>query len=194
MNGKQLAGRTITVELSGRPPKEGKAPAAGGRRDDDYRADRQGNFGGGGGGRTLGSSDTATKNLFVGNIPPDATEMDVQNHFSRYGPVQGVKFLPKKSDTIAAFVDFQNIDDARAAHDSSNEVSGSTLHEGVRPDREGSWCSHTILSCPRAHLIAAQAPLRRVCPQDRSRRRVLPFQLTRSTRLSPCLPARRWGI
>jgi len=72
----------------------------------------------------LGSSDTATRNIFVANIPPETTEQDVQAHFSKYGPVLGVKFLPKKSDTIAAFVDFQNVDDAREAHDSVNMING----------------------------------------------------------------------
>ena len=134
MNGKNLGGRTITVELSGRPPKEGEAGGPPRRDDrsrgppprDDYRADQRGSFGGAGGGnsRSLGSSDTATRNIFVANIPPETTEQDVQAHFSKYGPVLGVKFLPKKSDTIAAFVDFQNVDDAREAHDSVNMING----------------------------------------------------------------------
>jgi len=129
MNGKTLGGRTITVELSGRPPKDGKEAGGGrpmpSRRESDDRADQRGNFGGGGGNsRSLASSDVATRNLFVGNIPPDVSEADVQDYFSKFGPVTGVKFLPKKSDTIAAFVDFQNVDNAREAHAATNIISG----------------------------------------------------------------------
>ena len=71
---------------------------------------------GGGNSRSTGSSDVATRNLFVANIPPETSEGEVQAHFSKYGAVLGVKFLPKKLDTIAAFVDFQNLEDARDAH------------------------------------------------------------------------------
>ena len=75
----------------------------------------------------MASSDVATRNLFVGNIPPECTEEDVQRHFAKYGQITGVKFLPKKSDTIAAFVDFTQVDDARAAHDNHNEILGMKL-------------------------------------------------------------------
>lgn len=125
MNGKQLSGRTITVETSGRPPKDGKPPPGPGDRPPrDERSDPRGSFGGGGGGnsRSMASSDNATRNLFVGNIPPDVTEADVMTHFSKYGHVSGVKFLPKKSDTVAAFVDFQTVEEAREAHDAVNNV------------------------------------------------------------------------
>ena len=50
------------------------------------------------------------------------SESDVQHHFSKFGHVTGVKFLPKKSDTIAAFVDFAQVEDARDAHDALNMV------------------------------------------------------------------------
>ena len=135
MNQKQLAGRTITVELSGRPPKDGKPPPRHGDSYDrgppryDDRSDQRGSFGGAGGGnsRAQASSDVATRNLFVGNIPPDATESDVMAHFGKYGDVAAVKFLPKKSDTFAAFVDFHNVEHARDAHDSSNMLGGMKL-------------------------------------------------------------------
>ena len=78
MNGKELGGRTITVELSGRPPK-GDRPA----RQDDYRSDGRGSFGGGGGRGAQGSSDVATKNLFVANIPETLNEGDVEQHFRK---------------------------------------------------------------------------------------------------------------
>ena len=135
MNQKQLAGRTITVELSGRPPKDGRPPPRHGDSYDrgppryDDRSDQRGSFGGAGGGnsRAQASSDVATRNLFVGNIPPDATESDVMAHFGKYGDVAAVKFLPKKSDTFAAFVDFHNVEHARDAHDSSNMLGGMKL-------------------------------------------------------------------
>ena len=130
MNGKQLLGRTITVELSGRPPKGGegdRGPGPPPRGDD--RSDMRGSFApsGGGNSRTANSSESATRNLFVGNIPPDATEADVLAHFSQYGHVSAVKFLPKKSDTIAAFVDFHNADEARTAHDQVNMMGDMKL-------------------------------------------------------------------
>ena len=86
MNGKQLAGRTITVELSGRPPKQERDDRGFDRgRGDDYRADPRGSFGGTGGGnsRSQGSSDTATRNLFVANIPETLSEADVEHHFNK---------------------------------------------------------------------------------------------------------------
>ena len=123
MNGKNLGGRTITVELSGRPPRGDKPP---GRNEDD-RADQRGGFDGAGGGnsRSQGSSDTATRNLFVANIPDTVNEDDVRHHFSKYGNVTCVKFLPKRSDTIAAFVDFEHVDEAR-------EVSSPSAHSCSR--------------------------------------------------------------
>lgn len=128
MNGKTLAGRTITVELSGRPPKQERVDdRAFDHRDD--RADPRGTFGatGGGNSRSQGSSDIATRNLFVANIPEHLSEVDVEQYFAQYGQVQVVKFLPQKSDTRAAFVDFATIADARDAHDSINMIAGYKL-------------------------------------------------------------------
>ena len=107
------------------PPRHGDFYDRGPPRYDD-RSDQRGSFGGAGGGnsRAQASSDVATRNLFVGNIPPDATESDVMAHFGKYGDVAAVKFLPKKSDTFAAFVDFHNVEHARDAHDSSNMLGG----------------------------------------------------------------------
>jgi hypothetical protein len=134
MNGKQLGGRTITVELSGRPPKDGEGGRAPPKRDYDDRADTRGAFAGAGGGnsRSMGSSDVATRNLFVANIPPETSEGEVQAHFSKYGAVLGVKFLPKKLDTIAAFVDFQNLEDARDAHEAVNTICGIKVRTGYK--------------------------------------------------------------
>ena len=139
MNGKQLGGRTITVELSGRPPKDGEGGRAPPRRDYDDRADTRGAFAGAGGGnsRSMGSSDVATRNLFVANIPPETSEGEVQAHFSKYGAVLGVKFLPKKSDTIAAFVDFQNLEDARDAHDAVNSIGGIKVRTDYNQRKSG---------------------------------------------------------
>ena len=136
MNGKQLHGRTVTVELSGRPPKDGVPPP--GRGGGGFRDEPRGDYGGGPPSRGGPSNDMATRNLFVGNIPPDVSESDVQHHFSKFGNVTGVKFLPKKSDTIAAFVDFHSVEDARDAHDALNMLGGMKLrtdynNRGTRP-------------------------------------------------------------
>jgi hypothetical protein len=82
MNGQHLGGRTITCELSGRPPR-GERPQRGGH--DDYRADTRGAFNGSGGGnsRSSHSSEIATKNLFVANIPETLSEGDVEQHFGK---------------------------------------------------------------------------------------------------------------
>ena len=132
MNGKQIGGRTITVELSGRPPKgEKPSPRAAPTSrypEEDYRADSRGGFGGfGGNSRSERSSGVATPNLFVANIPEAVIEEDIRRHFSKYGDVQQVKFLPKKSDTKAAFVDFANVDQAREAHSAVNIIAGFKL-------------------------------------------------------------------
>ena len=128
MNGKQLGNRTITVELSGRPPRGDKPGGGPPGRDDDMRSDTRGGFGGyGGNSRSHGSSDIATRNLFVANIPETLSEDDVMHHFGKFGQVQTVKFLPQKSDTRAAFVDFQNVEDAREAHSNPIVINGSKL-------------------------------------------------------------------
>ena len=132
MNGKQIGGRTITVELSGRPPKgEKPSPRAAPTSrypEEDYRADSRGGFGGfGGNSRSDRSSGVATANLFVANIPENVLEEDIRRHFSKYGEVLQVKFLPKKSDTKAAFVDFANVDQAREAHSAVNIIADSKL-------------------------------------------------------------------
>ena len=132
MNGKQIGGRTITVELSGRPPKgEKPSPRAAPTSrypEEDYRADSRGGFGGfGGNSRSDRSSGVATANLFVANIPENVVEEDIRRHFSKYGEVLQVKFLPKKSDTKAAFVDFANVDQAREAHSAVNIIADSKL-------------------------------------------------------------------
>lgn len=101
MNGKQLGGRMITVEISGRPPRNerpahardgpgGGSPAMPRGNDDmmrsssDMRSDTRGGFGGfGANSRSQSSSDIATRNLFVANIPETLNEEDIRNHFSR---------------------------------------------------------------------------------------------------------------
>mmetsp|Transcript_15857 Transcript_15857/g.26359 ORF Transcript_15857/g.26359 Transcript_15857/m.26359 type:complete len:443 (-) Transcript_15857:1071-2399(-) len=144
MNDKTVGGRRLRVEHSkdavelassggSRPPSHRRSHDEDLDRDhrdrrSDYRADVRGNFSGGGGNsRNPNSSEFATKNLFVANIPDQLTEARVEDHFTQYGRVLTVKFLPQKSDTKAAFVDFENVDDARAAHDNTNVLEGSRL-------------------------------------------------------------------
>ena len=102
MNGKQLHGRTVTVELSGRPPKDGHpAPRGGDRMGDSPMRGGGGGFreeprGGYGGGQSRGgpSNDMATKNLFVGNIPPGARA-------PRIWRLPGIAHLTSKDDMHA---------------------------------------------------------------------------------------------
>jgi len=135
MDGYSLAGRRMTVEhskdaseIAARPPRDRDDYRYRPAHREDYRADTRGNFhGGGGNSRNPNSSELATKNLFVANIPDGLSEAEVQDHFSKYGKVLTVKFLPQKSDTKAAFVDFDHVDDAREAHDETNVLRGSRL-------------------------------------------------------------------
>ena len=118
-NGQTMWGRRISVELS----KDAKTLAEEGdkrfergplRRDD-------------GPPPRVGGRAQATKNLFVANIPEGITEADVQDHFSQYGPVTMVKFLPQKGSAKSGFVDFATVDDATRAHEGENIVGGSKL-------------------------------------------------------------------
>ena len=105
MNGTQLAGRTLTCEHSGKAPRQDRPESREyssrqrreyedrgdrrppPRREDDFRSDPRGNFSGGGGNsRNPNSSEEATKNLFVANIPEHFSEADVMDHFSKCGP------------------------------------------------------------------------------------------------------------
>ena len=54
-------------------------------------------------------------------------EQEVQDHFSKFGRVLTVKFLPQRGDAKAAFVDFDLVDDARDAHRESNMLGGNKL-------------------------------------------------------------------
>ena len=119
-NGQTMWGRRISVELS----KDAKTLAEEGdkrfergplRRDDGPPPHR------------VGGRAQATKNLFVANIPEGITEPDVQDHFSQYGPVTMVKFLPQKGSAKSGFVDFATVDDATRAHEGENIVGGSKL-------------------------------------------------------------------
>ncbi|KAL1508441.1 hypothetical protein AB1Y20_004544 [Prymnesium parvum] len=135
MNGKKFFGRSLTVEKSGKAPRGDRQDPSDARRhspaprsehnSDDYRPSRQpdsrGNL------RNPNSSEDATRNLFVANIPEEMNEQDVTDHFSQYGRVAMVKFLPQKSETRAAFVDFEEIADAREAHNADNTLKGMRL-------------------------------------------------------------------
>jgi len=119
LTGSVHRGRTLNVDFAGKPSRRDKG---GGGNDDkrDMRSDTTGSFSTQGPRQAEGSSHSATRNLFVANIPSSMTEDDVKVYFKSCDGVQGnilnVKFLPKKSDTWAGFVDFEHMEDAIAVH------------------------------------------------------------------------------
>ena len=73
--------------------------------------------------------DVATRTLFVANILAPTTDVEVGNYFAKFGNVSAVKFLPKKSDTMCAFVDFEKVEDARKAFFESHEYYTVHFHK-----------------------------------------------------------------
>lgn len=65
-----------------------------------------------------------TRHLWVGNLPENIRDEEIVKHFTRYGRVESVKILPKRSAEggRAAFVDFVDIRSATKAHESVNRI------------------------------------------------------------------------
>jgi len=122
-DGQTVWGRRISVELS----KDAKALAEQGDRRPPPRRDNAPFTRARDPPPRNSSNGGPTKNLFVANIPEGITEADIQDHFSQYGPVAVVKFLPQKGDAKSGFVDFTHADDATRAHDAVNVVGGNKL-------------------------------------------------------------------
>ncbi|XP_032237951.2 msx2-interacting protein [Nematostella vectensis] len=70
-----------------------------------------------------------TRHLWVGNLPENIREEDIVKHFTRYGRVESVKILPKRSAEggRASFVDFVDIRSATKAHESPNRIGDREL-------------------------------------------------------------------
>jgi len=77
----------------------------------------RGNDKGGKGGSKGGSSEPGTK-LFVGNLPPNTPQENINYVFSTYGKVQNIHILaskPSPNGSVAAFVEYEDIDQATTA-------------------------------------------------------------------------------
>jgi RNA recognition motif-containing protein len=52
-----------------------------------------------------------TKRVFVGNLPPDATQTDIRKRFSKFGRVLSVEIKHRSDSSAFAFLDFQTDED-----------------------------------------------------------------------------------
>lgn len=70
-----------------------------------------------------------TRHLWVGNLPETIRNEKIVEHFTRYGRVESVKILPRRSveGGRAAFVDFVDIRSATKAHESVNRIGDREL-------------------------------------------------------------------
>jgi len=75
------------------------------------------------------------KSLFLGNLPPDATEAEVKELFAPWGPVGEVRLIPGKG---FGFVDVPDDKAAEAiAGTNGKQLKGSSLRvDEARPRRE----------------------------------------------------------
>lgn len=82
------------------------------------------------------------KTLFVGNIPPQATENDIETLFSEYGTVRGLK-MPKDIFTGRskgfAFIDMEGHEAraAKAALDGKFFMGSNLRVRDEKPQRKG---------------------------------------------------------
>ncbi|KAJ0702780.1 putative RNA recognition motif domain, nucleotide-binding alpha-beta plait domain superfamily [Helianthus annuus] len=80
-------------------------------------------------------SDTMFSNLWVGNLTPDVTELDLRNLFEKHGVVDSVTCYPARS---YAFVNMRRPEDAKRAKDSLQAVvlrGGSLKIDFAKPAR-----------------------------------------------------------
>jgi len=68
-----------------------------------------------------------SRNLFVANINEHTTEDELRIHFEKFGRLAGIKMLPQKAETKSAFVDFETVEDAVAAHAGEGMLRGFVL-------------------------------------------------------------------
>jgi len=70
-----------------------------------------------------------SRHLWVGNLPDTMKSDEITDYFSRFGRVEKVKILPKKSPDggLAAFVDFVDIRSATKANETTNYIGDREL-------------------------------------------------------------------
>ncbi|XP_062506144.1 msx2-interacting protein-like isoform X3 [Corticium candelabrum] len=70
-----------------------------------------------------------TRHLWVGNLPENVGDDQLRNYFSRFGGVESVRVLPKRSADggRASFVDFIDIKSAVKAHEASHKMGSREL-------------------------------------------------------------------
>ncbi|XP_074603630.1 uncharacterized protein LOC141857105 [Brevipalpus obovatus] len=68
-----------------------------------------------------------TRHLLIGNLSDNITEERIWDHFKRFGKVQNVKILSRKSDCVSAIVSFIDIISASKAYNSDNKLSDRNL-------------------------------------------------------------------
>lgn len=110
MDGKMHSGRELKVKTAGTDSSRGRDSRPAGRGH-------------------LRPSGQPCRSLFVAGIPTTQAERDLHDHFSTYGRLSHVKLLPQnqKSATLAAFVDFDHIDDAILAYETKDLLKGQVL-------------------------------------------------------------------
>ena len=108
MHGKRFFGRILKVQVAG----EGTSS-----RGLDGRGERV----------VMHAGRSACSSLFVANIEASITEGELSAHFAKFGRVVTVKLLPRKAETLSAFVDFERVEDAATAHESKNVLRDLVL-------------------------------------------------------------------
>ena len=78
--------------------------------------------------------DAATRRLFVADIAVSTAEMRLKEYFAKFGVVSTIKILPKRSDTLCAFIEFDTVDDARKAHAAPHAII-TVLYNQSKADR-----------------------------------------------------------
>ena len=78
--------------------------------------------------------DEATRRLFVADIAVSTTEMRLKEYFAKFGVVSTIKILPKRSDTLCAFIDFDTVENARKAH-AAPHATITVLYNQSKADR-----------------------------------------------------------
>ncbi|XP_078373416.1 uncharacterized protein LOC144657012 isoform X2 [Oculina patagonica] len=102
-----------------------------------------------------------TRHLWVGNLPENIREEEIVKHFTRYGRVESVKILPKRSQEggRAAFVDFVDIRSATKAHESVNRIGDREMRTDYNePGNAGSLSRLHGHTDPPARTTSNSAP------------------------------------